>query len=145
MPIPNPSCIVASPRECNRATTAGSATTGATAIPSNARKPASIQELRAQLRAQPERNQEGRQERRAEPELRTTQLAMEARRQRVLAMLDERPDTRYAVLVDDPDTDPVLLTLAIRGQAACEFTIPAAKFDPFELLAMLDRHGAKVH
>jgi len=57
-------------------------------------------------------------------------------------MLDERPDTRYAVLVDNLDTDPVLLSLAIRGQATCELGIPAAKFDPFELLAMLDRHGA---
>ena len=69
----------------------------------------------------------------------------DARRQRVLAMLDERPDTRYAVLVDDPYTDPVLLTLAIRGRATCELKIQAAQFDPFELLAMLDRHGAKVH
>ncbi len=71
--------------------------------------------------------------------------AAEARRQRVLAMLDKYPDTRYAVVVDDPDTDPVLLTLAIRGQGTCALAIPAAKFDPFELLAMLDRHGAKVH
>ena len=72
-------------------------------------------------------------------------LALEARRGRVLAMLAERPDTKYAVLVDDPDTDPVLLTLAIRGQATCELVCPKAKFDPFELLAMLDRYGAKVH
>ncbi len=69
----------------------------------------------------------------------------DTRRGQVLAMLDERQDTRYAVLVDDPDSDPVLLTLAIRGQATCELAIPAGKFDPFELLAMLDRHGAKVH
>ena len=71
--------------------------------------------------------------------------AAETRRQRVLAMLAERPGTRYAVLVDNSDTDPVLLTLAIRGQTTCELAIPAAQFNPFELLAMLDRHGAKVH
>lgn len=68
-----------------------------------------------------------------------------ARRNSVLGILAEHPDTRYAVLVDDPDTDPLLLTLAIRGQATCELAIPAAKFDPFELLAILDRHGATVH
>ena len=72
-------------------------------------------------------------------------LAIEARRERVLSMLAQQPDARYAVLVDDPDTDPVLLTLAIRGQATCELAIPAAKFDPVEQLAVLDRHGAKVH
>ena len=71
--------------------------------------------------------------------------AAEARRQRVLAMLDDHPNTRYAVVVDNADTDPVLLTLAIRGQATRELAIPAAKFDSFKLLAMLDRHGAKVH
>jgi len=71
--------------------------------------------------------------------------AMEARRQRVLAMLAENPNIRRAVLVNSADADPVLLTLAIRGQATCELAIPAAKFDPFELLAVLDRHGAKAH
>ncbi len=72
-------------------------------------------------------------------------LASEYRRQRVLAMLAENPNIRRAVVVDNADTDPVLLTLAIRGQATCELAIPAEKFDPFKLLAMLDRHGAKVH
>lgn len=57
MPIPNPSCIVASPRECNRATSAENATADATASTQTARKPASLQELRAQLRAQLTRNQ----------------------------------------------------------------------------------------
>ena len=145
MPIHNPSCIVASPREYNRATSVESATADATASTSIARKPASLLELRAQLRAQLARNQGAIQGDGNKPELRTPQPAMEGRRQRVLAMLDQYPDTRYAVLVDNPDTDPVLLTLAIRGQATCELAIPAAKFDPFKLLAMIDRHGAKVH
>ena len=47
--------------------------------------------------------------------------AAEARRQRVLAILDAHPDTRYAVLTDtQADPEAVLLTLAIRGQATCE-------------------------
>ena len=71
--------------------------------------------------------------------------AAKARRERVLAMLAENPNAWRAVLVDNVDADPVLLTLAIRGQATCELAIPAARFDTFELLAMLDRHGATAH
>lgn len=71
--------------------------------------------------------------------------AAETRRQRVLAMLAENPNFRRAVVVDNSDTDPVLLTLAIRGQATCELAIPAGKFDAFALLALIERHGATVH
>lgn len=52
METSSPSCIVASPRECNRATTKDDATPDATAPASIAPKPASLRELRAQLRAQ---------------------------------------------------------------------------------------------
>lgn len=71
--------------------------------------------------------------------------AAEVRRQRVLAMLAERPNIRYAVVVDNPDTDPVIMALAIRGQATCELRIPREKFDPFLLLDLIERHGATVH
>ncbi len=72
--------------------------------------------------------------------------AAEARRQRVLAMLAERPDIRYAVITDtQADPEAVLLTLAIRGQATAEFRIPAEKYDPFLLLDLIDRHGGTVH
>lgn len=70
----------------------------------------------------------------------------EARRQRVLAMLAERPDVRYAVITDtEADPEAVLLTLAIRGQATAEFRIPAEKYDSFLLLDLIDRHGGTVH
>lgn len=65
--------------------------------------------------------------------------AMEARRQRVLAMLAERPGINYAVLVDNPDSDPVILALAIRGRATCELQIPRAKYDPWLLLDLIER------
>jgi hypothetical protein len=71
--------------------------------------------------------------------------AMEARRQRVLAMLAERPDIKYAVVVDNPDTDPVIVALAIRDVGTCELVIPAANYDAFALLALIERHGATVH
>ncbi len=71
--------------------------------------------------------------------------AMEARRQRVLAMLAQRPGIRYAVVVDNPDTDPVIVALGIRGQATCELRIPRAKYDPFLLLDLIERHGVTMH
>lgn len=60
-------------------------------------------------------------------------------------MLADRPESRYAVLVDTADTDPVLLTVGIQGAATFELAIPAAKFDAFALLALIERHGATVH
>ncbi len=70
--------------------------------------------------------------------------AAEARRQRVLAMLAQHPGTRYAVLTDtEADPEAVLLTLAIRGRATCELAIPRAKYDPFLLLDLIERHTSK--
>ena len=68
-----------------------------------------------------------------------TGFATEVLRQRVLAMLAERPGIRYAVVVDNPDTDPVILALAIRGRATCELQIPRAKYDPWLLLDLIER------
>jgi hypothetical protein len=70
---------------------------------------------------------------------------MEARRQRVLAVLAERPGIKYAVVVDSPDVDPVIVALGIRGQATCEIRIPREKFDPFLLLDLIERHGGTTH
>ena len=70
---------------------------------------------------------------------------MEARRERVLAILAEHPGIRYAVVVDNPDADPVTVALAIRGVGTCELAIPAANYDAFALLAMIERHGGTLH
>jgi len=71
--------------------------------------------------------------------------AMEARRQRVLTVLAEQPGIPYAVVVDNPDTDPVIMVLGIRGQATCEFRVPREKFDPFLLLDLIGRHCGTMH
>jgi len=72
--------------------------------------------------------------------------AMEARRERVLAMLAENPSA-YRALVTDAETDPeaVILALAIRGRATFELRIPRAKYDAFLLLDLIERHGGTVH
>jgi len=70
----------------------------------------------------------------------------EARRQRVLAMLAENPEARYALVTDTgADPDAVILTLAIRGRATCELAIPRAKYDGTLLVDLIERHGATVH
>jgi hypothetical protein len=70
--------------------------------------------------------------------------AAEARRQKVLAMLAANPSARYAV-VTDTGADPVILALAIRGQATCELLIPRDKYDGFLLLDLLNRYGGTIH
>ena len=73
-------------------------------------------------------------------------LAAEARRQRVLAMLAENPSARYALVTDlESDPEAVILTLAIRGQATCELRIPREKYDGTLLLDLIERHSATVH
>ena len=78
--------------------------------------------------------------------------AAAARPPRVLAMLVERPGVRYAVLTDtEADPEAVVLALAIRGAmpdgatVTCELRIPRAKYDPFLLLELIERHGGTVH
>jgi hypothetical protein len=65
----------------------------------------------------------------------------EARRQRVLFMLSERPSVRYAVLTD-AETEPkaVIVALAIRDVGTCELRIARKKWDGLLFLEMLERH-----
>jgi len=73
-------------------------------------------------------------------------LHAEAHRQRVIGMLAERPDTKYAVLTDDQaDPEGVILVIAIRGVVTCELRIPRQKYDPFLLLDLIRRHGGTMH
>jgi hypothetical protein len=70
--------------------------------------------------------------------------AAEGRRQRALKMLADNPVLRLAVVCDGSG-DPVPVTVAIRDKGTCEVLIPAARFDPFALLELVERHGASAH
>lgn len=61
----------------------------------------------------------------------------EARRQQLIAKLNARPDIRYAITVDNPDTDPVAVAVGIRNVATCELVIPVADYDAFKLLQLI--------
>ena len=66
--------------------------------------------------------------------------ATEARRQRVLTMLADNPALRLAVFCDGAG-DPVPVAVAIRDKGSVEILIPAARFDPFALLELVERHS----
>jgi len=65
--------------------------------------------------------------------------ATEARRQRVLTMLADDPALRLAVVCDGAG-DPVPVAVAIRDKGSVEILIPAARFDPFALLELVEQH-----
>ena len=72
-------------------------------------------------------------------------VAADTRRQRLRTMLAEQPGIRYAVVVDNPDADPVIVALAIREVGTCEIAIPAASYDAFVLLAIIEWYGGTLH
>ena len=80
-----------------------------------------------------------------------TELQREARaewrRQKVIAMLEVAPDTQRAIYTDtDSDPHNVILTVAVRTcQQTCEMLIPKAKYDPWRLLELIERHGQATH
>jgi hypothetical protein len=71
----------------------------------------------------------------------------EWRRLKVIAMLDASPDTQRAIYTDTT-SDPfnVILTVAVRAyQQTCELMLPKAKYDPWQLLELIEYHGATTH
>ncbi len=70
--------------------------------------------------------------------------------QRLLAMLDGDSSLRYAMVVQNPDTDPVSVTLGIRRAVpgsivTCDLCIPKAKFDLALLTDLIQRYSGTVH
>ncbi len=73
--------------------------------------------------------------------------AAEARRQKVIAMLNAAPEAKRVIVTDDTsDPDNVILTVAVRAcQQTCELLIPKAKYDPWLLMALIERHSGTEH
>jgi hypothetical protein len=63
------------------------------------------------------------------------------RRAKALALLEQHPDWRIAVVVETGS--PAIVGVAIRGVAYGEIEIPAEQYDAFALLALMERHGAE--
>jgi hypothetical protein len=64
----------------------------------------------------------------------------EARKERVMALLQENPDAPRAIYADT-DSDPlnVVLVTAVRHVAVSEMTVPRVKYDPWRLITILDK------
>ncbi len=64
----------------------------------------------------------------------------EARKERVMALLQENPDSPRAIYADT-DSDPlnVILVIAVRHVAVTEMEIPREKYDPWRLITILDK------
>lgn len=67
-------------------------------------------------------------------------MKQEERRRKVLSLLAENPEQQRAYLTDaETDRNNVILTVAIRGEATGEILIPKITYDPFQLIAMIER------
>ena len=70
------------------------------------------------------------------------ELKREQRREKVLNMLEERPETQRAFVTDtESDRHNVILTLAIRNAGTCELLIPKHKYNPFVVLETIKKSG----
>ncbi len=68
----------------------------------------------------------------------------EARRQKVIAMLESTLGTQRAIYTDtDSDPNNVILAIAVRNVATCEMQIPKAKYDPWRLLELIEKQEVK--
>jgi hypothetical protein len=124
------SCAVAIPTQRNSATHGNSATPRATSAIENSRKPASIQELRAQLRAQQCRNDDVASSASADKKVahqlgafESCGVAVSRNRNRATAQLDR-------FLLDECSADPEASVLARLNNMAFEFmTVDGMEFD----------------
>lgn len=68
------------------------------------------------------------------------EILRELRHAKVLAMLGNR---KYAVLVEDDHTDPVIATCGIRGIATFELSVPKHSYNGMVLLELLEKHSTE--
>lgn len=68
-------------------------------------------------------------------------LRIELKQQRVKEMLAADPVKKYAVLVEDAQSDPVVVTVGIKGIAAFQMHIPQAHYDGIALLEVIEQYS----
>jgi DNA-binding transcriptional MerR regulator len=72
------------------------------------------------------------------------ELEQESRRQKALAMLNSNPETQRAVIADaDSHPEHVILTIALRQVAVFEMWVEKTKYQPWQLLELVDTHGSQ--
>jgi len=68
-------------------------------------------------------------------------LQRERRRSKVRAMSRDNAGTRYVIEVVDPNSDPVIVSVAIRDIATFELNIPHAYYDGLALLELIEKRA----
>lgn len=63
--------------------------------------------------------------------------------ERLKRELEDHPGIKTAVQVIDPDTEPVLMAVAVRGSGYVTLRMPKANYDGFQLIEMVNRWNAK--
>ena len=67
---------------------------------------------------------------------------IEARRQRVLAMLAENPGTRLALVTDtQAEPESVIVTVGVRDKGTADLRIPRERYDGLKVLALIESIG----
>jgi hypothetical protein len=66
-------------------------------------------------------------------------LGVLQRRARALAILDQRPELRVAVVAEHGD--PARVAVAVRGVAVADLEVPAGRYDAFALLSLMQQYG----
>jgi hypothetical protein len=69
------------------------------------------------------------------------EAANDTRQQRVEDMLTANPELKYAVVVDDTNTDPVTVTVGIRKIAVFDLEIPQKNYDGLSLLQVIEQYA----
>lgn len=67
-------------------------------------------------------------------------ILFEMRGQRVMEALERDAEKKYAFIVDDANTDPVLVTVAIKGIGSFDLEIPQIYYDGLALLEVIEQH-----
>lgn len=69
----------------------------------------------------------------------------EFRLHKVMAMLEAEPKIRFALLTDNHSHKKyMIVSIAIRGLAAFEMAMPREKFDAWDMIQIINRHGGGV-
>jgi hypothetical protein len=71
-------------------------------------------------------------------------ILFELRGPRILQMLAADPGKKYAVLVQDAISDPVRVTVGIRGLATFDLEIPLARYDGIALLEVIEQYSMEL-
>jgi len=74
------------------------------------------------------------------------ELARAVRQVKVLALLEADSGLQRAVYADTSSNQhDVILAIAVFGYATCEVRISKARYDPFQLLDLIEKYGNQTH